>query len=412
MALAVASSEPTTLFLVLRAPAPPHRHMLVAFSLESQAVMAVLLRMRDSCNGLVARAVSPKSASSIVAAVCGKSLFVVESPAGRVRRLQHSDRITSLAVHPQDPYVATGDAAGRITFWHCLARAVSAAAASTSGGRSGMAKAVEVGSGAGGAAPAADVATTMLHWHAYRVRCLAFTHDGQYMQSGGEEAVLVSWQLRTGAQSFLPRLGAPLTALACSPDGAVVAVALRDNSVCTVSLAANKQQWCMRGLAMGALRPPALCAACTSRPPGRRDRCWRAASSPDPVSQFVPRRPCVDPRTGALVLGGMPGSGCLQFYDVLSARHLMQLEVRPLHSPAPSRRPRLPPSRRCRTRSRPAAPCSERTGTPWRTRASRTPASPARAMRWPRWRRAARARPRTPPRSSSGRWTPRRTSGC
>jgi NET1-associated nuclear protein 1 (U3 small nucleolar RNA-associated protein 17) len=34
--------------------------------------------------------------------------------------------------------------------------------------------------------------------HAHIVRSMAFTKDGSYLVSGGEEAVLVIWQITTG----------------------------------------------------------------------------------------------------------------------------------------------------------------------------------------------------------------------
>lgn len=56
-----------------------------------------------------------------------------------------------------------------------------------------------------------------------------FTFD--VIQPGGEEAVLVVWQLATGAQSFLPRLGAPIERLEISPDAKTYAVAHSDNAI-------------------------------------------------------------------------------------------------------------------------------------------------------------------------------------
>ena len=45
------------------------------------------------------------------------------------------------------------------------------------------------------------------HWHSHGVSSVVFNSDGTYMLSGGEEAVLVIWQLETGTKRFLPRLG-------------------------------------------------------------------------------------------------------------------------------------------------------------------------------------------------------------
>ncbi|CAN0527502.1 unnamed protein product, partial [Ectocarpus sp. 8 AP-2014] len=56
-----------------------------------------------------------------------------------------------------------------------------------------------------GGAPSTD-----MHWHAHPVRCMAVAPDGVQLFSGGEEAVLVQWNLSKGTKAFLPRLGAPL----------------------------------------------------------------------------------------------------------------------------------------------------------------------------------------------------------
>jgi FOG: WD40 repeat len=56
--------------------------------------------------------------------------------------------------------------------------------------------------------------TTALHWHAHAVSSIAFTSNGAYLLSGGEESVLVLWQLQTGKKEFVPRLGSPINTVA------------------------------------------------------------------------------------------------------------------------------------------------------------------------------------------------------
>ncbi|TRM66075.1 quinon protein alcohol dehydrogenase-like superfamily [Schizophyllum amplum] len=75
------------------------------------------------------------------------------------------EKLTCLATHPVDDYFATGDVKGNI---------------------------LEKKSD-----------TTSLHWHAHAVASLTFTLNGAYLLSGGEEAVLVAWQLRTGRKEFV-----------------------------------------------------------------------------------------------------------------------------------------------------------------------------------------------------------------
>ena len=49
------------------------------------------------------------------------------------------------------------------------------------------------------------------------------------MLSGGEEAVLVLWQLATEQKHFRPRLGAPIVGVACCPGDQTYAISLQNN---------------------------------------------------------------------------------------------------------------------------------------------------------------------------------------
>lgn len=68
-----------------------------------------------------------------------------------------------------------------------------------------------------------------LHWHAHAVGDLSFSTDGTYLLSGGEEAVLVLWQLPKETKHFRPRLGAPIVGVACSHGDGTFAVSLANN---------------------------------------------------------------------------------------------------------------------------------------------------------------------------------------
>lgn len=98
------------------------------------------------------------------------------------------ERLTCLAFHPTEEYFATGDDKGSIRLWYCLNDTLPVNAR-------GMEKKTQ---------------TTALHWHAHAVSSLAFTPNGAYLLSGGEESVLVIWQLHSGKKEFVPRLGAPI----------------------------------------------------------------------------------------------------------------------------------------------------------------------------------------------------------
>ncbi|KAF8832075.1 hypothetical protein HHX47_DHR1001243 [Lentinula edodes] len=98
------------------------------------------------------------------------------------------DRINCLAFHPVEDYFATGDVKGNIRLWYCLHEPTNVKVA-------GLEKKTQ---------------TASFHWHAHAVSSLAFTSNGAYLLSGGEESVLVIWQLHSGKKEFVPRLGAPI----------------------------------------------------------------------------------------------------------------------------------------------------------------------------------------------------------
>ena len=56
-----------------------------------------------------------------------------------------------------------------------------------------------------------------------------FTFSGAYLYSGGEESVLVFWQIDSNHKQFKPRLGAPIAHICNSQDDTVIAVCHTDN---------------------------------------------------------------------------------------------------------------------------------------------------------------------------------------
>lgn len=107
------------------------------------------------------------------------------------------EALTCLAFHPSEDYFATGDDKGNIRMWYCL----DDHAPTNSVGVEKRAQ------------------TTTLHWHAHAVSSLSFTPNGAYLLSGGEESVLVIWQLHTGKKEFVPRVGAPISTIAVATGG-------------------------------------------------------------------------------------------------------------------------------------------------------------------------------------------------
>ncbi|XP_065052953.1 WD repeat-containing protein 75-like isoform X1 [Rhopilema esculentum] len=168
-------------------------------------------------------------------------------------------RITS---HPSKLIFATGDSLGRIVLWSELFTAKSPI-------------------------------TTVLHWHPHPLRSLSFSHDGLYLLSGGPEAVMVTWQLSSMQNDFLPRLGATITHITLSGDDTLVAVTLSNNKVKIFSLVEK------------------LCICVL-----------QGSAEVTNINAGIKH----DPRTGCLVLPSFP-PGHLQFYDAQEDSILTTVDI-------------------------------------------------------------------------------------
>ena len=58
-------------------------------------------------------------------------------------------------------------------------------------------------------------------------------HPGTHLLSGGEEGVMVVWQVTTHRSYFRPRLGSQITRVASGPKDQSFAISLQNNSVLT-----------------------------------------------------------------------------------------------------------------------------------------------------------------------------------
>lgn len=112
---------------------------------------------------------------------------------------------TTVVCHPTESYFATGDTRGSIRLWYLLDEE------SLNTLRAASEKLKDAGKGKTNIVPSA--AMSVLHWHAHAVSSLAFTPNGAYLLSGGEEAVLVVWQIESRHKEFVPRIGAPIQAI-------------------------------------------------------------------------------------------------------------------------------------------------------------------------------------------------------
>ncbi|CCM03120.1 uncharacterized protein FIBRA_05241 [Fibroporia radiculosa] len=98
------------------------------------------------------------------------------------------EKLTCLAFHPSGEFFATGDHVGCIRLWYCLSDSLAK--------YDGVERKAQ---------------TTTMHWHSHAVSSITFTANGAYLLSGGEEGVLVIWQLHSGKKEFVPRVGAPIS---------------------------------------------------------------------------------------------------------------------------------------------------------------------------------------------------------
>ncbi|KAE8348315.1 WD40-repeat-containing domain protein [Aspergillus coremiiformis] len=74
-----------------------------------------------------------------------------------------------------------------------------------------------------------------LHWHRDLVNAIRWSRDGNYIISGGNESVMVLWQLDTGRKQFLPHLSSPICNIVVSPTGNSYVIKLADNSIAVLS---------------------------------------------------------------------------------------------------------------------------------------------------------------------------------
>ena len=247
---------------------------------------------------------------TVVAGASKKTLKIWNSSTCKSRKWTHSRKLTAVALHPTAPHAVTGDVDGKILLWYNVAR--------PQAWRNGDAEAVIESSKQ---QLRHKTTTTLLHWHAHRVSALAFTPDGHYLLSGGEEAVLVIWQLRTLKQTFLPRLGATIVSISVSPNGETYVVGTENNAIRVVDAATLRTNWSIRGLASAA--PLAGLGILAGNQGGG------AGGDSFKKSKHSASGMALDPRTRCLMLNSSLGSGRLQLYDYRRDRHMHFVDVAP-----------------------------------------------------------------------------------
>eukprot|EP01135_Chromosphaera_perkinsii_P010568 Nk52_evm6s2171 gene=Nk52_evmTU6s2171 len=217
-------------------------------------------------------------AQQYVVATAKQKLYVYDMKGERLTKYKNSSKspLTKCVIHPNGEFVATGDAKGEIRTWYVLGNQIANADDKSKTGDDGLKSAV----------------TTSMHWHSHAVTSLAFTSNGAYLLSGGEEGVLVTWQLASGQSNFLPRLGGPICNIWVSADDELFGVALSNNTIKLVSSITNSVVTTIQGMRKPRmLKKPELLTGCS-----------------------------VNPNNGFVVLNS--GPGVLQVHDVFSDSHV------------------------------------------------------------------------------------------
>ncbi|EXJ62067.1 hypothetical protein A1O7_02500 [Cladophialophora yegresii CBS 114405] len=98
---------------------------------------------------------------------------------------------------------------------------------------------------------AGDITARRLHWHRTAVNTVKWSRDGNYIISGGNETVLVIWQLDSNRRQYLPHLSTPILNLTVSAVGSAYGLRLADNSVMILSTADLLPSTNVTGLALG-----------------------------------------------------------------------------------------------------------------------------------------------------------------
>lgn len=123
----------------------------------------------------------------------------------------HSRTISCCRIDPQGEYICFGDEQGKLMKIYCFPP------------KQGSLKDVS------------NPTVTEYHWHAHEVADMQFSEQGNFMISGGEEAVMVKWRVETNESAFLPRLPAAIRKVGMSADESKYFAATKSNSIVVIS---------------------------------------------------------------------------------------------------------------------------------------------------------------------------------
>lgn len=172
-----------------------------------------------------------------------------------------------------------------------------------------------------------DITSRRLHWHRNAVQAVKWSADGYYVISGGQETILVLWQLETGSRGYLPHLGAAIESIVVSPFGSSYGVRLSDNSAMILSTSELQPTFSIAGIQIPALQQarlplpfvPTVTAATPKKSRLQMSRFPACASISSPGRLLL----AVPPATTSLNLSMTPSNASyLQTFDVGGAHQI------------------------------------------------------------------------------------------
>ncbi|OIV99785.1 hypothetical protein TanjilG_26123 [Lupinus angustifolius] len=210
--------------------------------------------------------------------------------------LHHTKTFTVLAFHPTDRIVAAGDVTGRVLIWRGFGTQkfldssglVNRRPTNDSEDKPGVRENDD-----------AESCSTW-HWHSSGVKLLSFSSDGAYLYSGGQEGVLVLWQLDTGKKKFLPRIGSSLLYFLDSPDPSLSLISCADNQIHILKVPSMEIVMSISGI------KPRL-------------------SSEEVCESFSSRSAAFDHSSGLVAV--QTENYCIQFYSLFANRGLYEVQA-------------------------------------------------------------------------------------
>lgn len=148
----------------------------------------VKVRLADGC-------------SNFFVAVMKATVFIVDKSSSNFISHYNSTPINVIACHPEEEMFAVGEVTGSIKLWRNIFDKTPVKAE--------------------------------LHWHHMIVLSLAFSQSGTILYSGGNETVLVKWQIKEKqiTKDFLPRMSGSIMQISVDPRHDKISVSTDDNAM-------------------------------------------------------------------------------------------------------------------------------------------------------------------------------------